>query len=209
MGFEKFGHVSFTSQTKIAEFVGYLEQGQLMGTKCQGCGVDFFPPRADCSNCYGSSMEWFAINGTGEVMGFTRLNYAPAGFEQDVPYALALVKFDDVKVFGREIHQDDRQKAFIVLSVFVVGLFASIILISAFENSGDIELMAIIFEASSAFGTTGLSMGITADLTIGSQLTLMLLMLIGRVGLVAFLFSIRAKPKKTYFKYPTERIIIG
>jgi len=101
MGFEKFGHVSFTSQTKIAEFVGYLEQGQLMGTKCQGCGVDFFPPRADCSNCYGSSMEWFAINGTGEVMGFTRLNYAPAGFEQDVPYALALVKFDDVKVFGR------------------------------------------------------------------------------------------------------------
>jgi len=115
----------------------------------------------------------------------------------------------DVKVFGREIHQEDRQKAFIVLSVFVVGLFASIILISAFENSGDIELMAIIFEASSAFGTTGLSMGITPDLTIASQLTLMLLMLIGRVGLVAFLFSIRAKPKKTYFKYPTERIIIG
>jgi Trk-type K+ transport system membrane component len=115
----------------------------------------------------------------------------------------------DVKVFGREIHQEDRQKAFIVLSVFVVGLFASIILISAFESSAEIELMAIIFETSSAFGTTGLSMGITPDLSIPSQLTLMLLMLIGRVGLVAFLFSIRAKQKKTYYKYPTERIIIG
>ncbi|WP_280769836.1 TrkH family potassium uptake protein [Salipaludibacillus daqingensis] len=115
----------------------------------------------------------------------------------------------DVKVFGREIHQEDRQKAFIVLSVFVVGLFASIILISAFESSGEVELMAIIFEASSAFGTCGLSMGITPDLTLPSQMTLMLLMLIGRVGLVAFLFSIRAKQKKTHFKYPTERVIIG
>ncbi|PYZ93685.1 Ktr system potassium uptake protein D [Salipaludibacillus keqinensis] len=115
----------------------------------------------------------------------------------------------DVKVFGREIHQEDRQKAFIVLSVFVVGLFASIILISAFESSSEVALMAIIFEASSAFGTCGLSMGITPDLTLPSQLTLMLLMLIGRVGLVAFLFSIRANEKKTHFKYPTERIIIG
>ncbi|MCR6095594.1 TrkH family potassium uptake protein [Salipaludibacillus agaradhaerens] len=115
----------------------------------------------------------------------------------------------DVKVFGREIHQEDRQKAFIVLSVFVVGLFMSIILIAGFEHSSEIELMAIIFEASSAFGTCGLSMGITPHLTLPSQITLMILMLIGRVGLVAFLFSIRAKEKKIHYKYPTERIIIG
>ncbi|MGJ9383003.1 TrkH family potassium uptake protein [Salipaludibacillus sp. CF4.18] len=115
----------------------------------------------------------------------------------------------DVKVFGREIHVEDKQKAFIVLSVFVIGLFASILLIAAFESSGEIELMAIIFEASSAFGTCGLSMGITPSLTFPSQVTLMILMLIGRVGLVAFLFSIRAEEKKTHFKYPTERIIIG
>ncbi|MCE7793427.1 TrkH family potassium uptake protein [Salipaludibacillus sp. CUR1] len=115
----------------------------------------------------------------------------------------------DVKVFGREIHQEDRQKAFIVLSVFIVGLFLSIILIAAFEGSREIELMAIIFEASSAFGTCGLSMGITPDLSLPSQITLMVLMLIGRVGLVAFLFSIRAREKKTLYKYPTERIIIG
>ncbi|MBU9721202.1 MULTISPECIES: TrkH family potassium uptake protein [Bacillaceae] len=115
----------------------------------------------------------------------------------------------DVKAFGREIHQEDRQKAFIVLSVFVVGLFLSIIFVSAFEHSGELELMAIIFEVSSAFGTCGLSMGITPDLSLPSQITLMVLMLIGRVGLVAFLFSVRGKEKKTNFKYPTERIIIG
>lgn len=115
----------------------------------------------------------------------------------------------DVKAFGREIHEEDRQKAFIVLSVFLVGLLLSVILVSAFENSSNIELMAIIFEVSSAFGTCGLSMGITADLTLPSQVTLMVLMLIGRVGLIAFLFSIRAREKVSHYKYPTERIIIG
>ncbi|WP_078595121.1 TrkH family potassium uptake protein [Evansella clarkii] len=115
----------------------------------------------------------------------------------------------DVKAFGREIHVEDRQKAFIVLSVFVVGLFMAILMVSAFEHGNEIALMAIIFEVSSAFGTCGLSMGITSDLSLPSQLTLMLLMLVGRVGLVAFLFSIRGEEKKTKYKYPTERIIIG
>ncbi|SDN57296.1 TrkH family potassium uptake protein [Alkalicoccus daliensis] len=115
----------------------------------------------------------------------------------------------DVKVFGREIHPEDQQKAFIVLSVFAVGLVGAIILIAGFEGTGQFQLMAIIFEASSAFGTCGLSMGITPDLSKPSQVVLMILMLIGRVGLVAFMFSIRAEEKKTHYKYPTERIIIG
>ncbi|MBB5172674.1 TrkH family potassium uptake protein [Texcoconibacillus texcoconensis] len=115
----------------------------------------------------------------------------------------------DVKVFGREIHPEDRQKAFIVLSVFVFIWFLAVIVISSFERGNDIELMGIIFEVSSAFGTCGLSMGITSDLSLPSQSVLMILMSIGRVGLVAFLFSIRKEERKTYYKYPTERIIIG
>ncbi|MBM7096530.1 TrkH family potassium uptake protein [Bacillus sp. H-16] len=115
----------------------------------------------------------------------------------------------DVKAFGREIHPEDRQKAFIVLSVFVVGLFSSIVLLAHFEDMQEVQLMAIIFEVSSAFGTCGLSMGITSELSQASQNTLMILMFIGRVGLVAFLFSIRRQEQKTHFKYPTERIIIG
>ncbi|WEG16159.1 TrkH family potassium uptake protein [Alkalihalophilus pseudofirmus] len=116
---------------------------------------------------------------------------------------------DDVKVFGREIHPEDRQKAFIVLSVFLVMLFAAVTLIAAFESQSDITLLAIIFETASAFGTCGLSLGITPDLSLPSQFVLMVLMFIGRVGLIAFLFSIRRRETKSHFKYPTERIIIG
>lgn len=116
---------------------------------------------------------------------------------------------EDVKVFGREIHPEDRQKAFIVLSVFLVMLFVAVTLISAFEAKNDLSLIAIIFETASAFGTCGLSMGITPSLSFPSQCVLMILMFIGRVGLIAFLFSIRRRETKSHFKYPTERIIIG
>lgn len=115
----------------------------------------------------------------------------------------------DVKVFGRELHQDDIQKAFIVLSVFILILFSSIVLISAIEHSSEFALLAIIFEVSSAFGTCGLSMGITSELSTGSQFILVLLMFIGRIGLVALLFSMKRKDTKSHYNYPKERIIIG
>ncbi len=107
---------------------------------------------------------------------------------------------EDVKVFGREIHPDDRQKAFIVLSVFFLLLFIAITLIVAFEGEADIPLIAIIFETASAFGTCGLSLGITSELSMPSQVVLIVLMLIGRVGLIAFLFSIRKKREEESFQ---------
>lgn len=101
MGFEKFGAVSFTSQTRAAAFVDYLEKGELRGTKCNSCGRVFFPPRADCSWCMTKDVEWIEIKGQGSLVSFTKVNYGPTGFENDVPYYLALVDFDGVKVFGR------------------------------------------------------------------------------------------------------------
>ncbi|MCL6610727.1 MAG: Zn-ribbon domain-containing OB-fold protein [Peptococcaceae bacterium] len=101
MGFEKFGRISFTSQTKLSAFVDYLEKGELRATKCKQCGKVFFPPRADCDACLGSDMEWVKIEGTGKLVSFTEAQYAPTGFEADVPYTLALADFDGVRVFGR------------------------------------------------------------------------------------------------------------
>jgi len=101
MGFQKFGFVTYTSQTRLAEFGEFIAAGKLMGNKCLGCGGVYFPPRADCPGCLGGSMEWVEIKGPGELVSFTRVNYAPAGFEEDVPYFLALARFEGFKVFGR------------------------------------------------------------------------------------------------------------
>ncbi|MGY4690791.1 TrkH family potassium uptake protein [Salibacterium sp. K-3] len=110
------------------------------------------------------------------------------------------------KVFGRELDPYDIQRSFIVLGVSVALTSSAVILLSAIEP---FPLMPIIFEVSSAFGTTGLSMGITADLSTGGKLVLIFLMFIGRIGIFSFLFIIRGRVESDRYHYPKERVIIG
>ena len=99
--FKKFGTVSFTAITKTNDFVGYLEQGKVMGTQCKKCGLTFFPPRADCYQCLSSDVEWFEVGGTGKLLAYSRLQFGPMGFEGDLPYCIAVVDYGKFKVFGR------------------------------------------------------------------------------------------------------------
>ena len=99
--FGKFGTVSFTFTTKVNDFIDRLEQGKVSGTKCKGCGKVYFPPRADCCNCLGKDMEWFDVTGKGKLVTYSKLEYAPVGFENDIPYSIALLDFGGYKVFGR------------------------------------------------------------------------------------------------------------
>ena len=99
--FSKFGTVSFTSTTKVNDFIDYLEQGKVMGTRCVDCGRMFFPPRADCHQCMASNMEWFDVTGTGTLVTYSKLEYAPVGFGEDLPYAIAVADYGDYKIFGR------------------------------------------------------------------------------------------------------------
>ena len=99
--FKKFGTVSFTATTRTNDFIDYLEANKVAGTRCKDCGMAFFPPRADCHQCLASNMEWFEVSGKGKLITYSRLQYAPIGFEQDVPYCIALLDYGDYKVFGR------------------------------------------------------------------------------------------------------------
>ena len=99
--FKRFGTVSFTSITKVNDFIDYLEEGKVMATRCKDCGMIFFPPRADCYRCLASNMEWVAVSGTGKLVTYSKLEYAPIGFGDDLPYAIALLDYGNYKVFGR------------------------------------------------------------------------------------------------------------
>ena len=99
--FKIFGTVSFTSITKVNDFAGYLEKDRVMGTRCLDCGAVFFPPRADCCKCLSSHMDWFEVSGSGKLVTFSLLKYGPVGFEDDLPYSIALLDYGDFKVFGR------------------------------------------------------------------------------------------------------------
>ncbi len=99
--FSKFGTVSFTAITKINDFIDYLEQGKVMASRCKDCGTVFFPPRADCYKCLDSNMDWIEVSGTGRLVTYSKLEYAPIGFGDDLPYAIAVLDYGDYKVFGR------------------------------------------------------------------------------------------------------------
>ncbi|HJO63427.1 MAG: Zn-ribbon domain-containing OB-fold protein [Desulfobacterales bacterium] len=99
--FKKFGTVSFTAITKTNDFIGHLENGKVMGTRCRDCGLEFFPPRADCFHCFSSHMEWFEVSGTGKLITYSQLEFGPVGFEDDLPYAIAILDYENFKVFGR------------------------------------------------------------------------------------------------------------
>ncbi|TFB14091.1 TrkH family potassium uptake protein [Filobacillus milosensis] len=111
-----------------------------------------------------------------------------------------------IKIFGREIEDEDLFKAVVVTLLAIIMFLASLIVITAIEP---FSLTSIIFEVSSAFGTTGLSMGITSDLSYFSQVLLMILMFIGRIGLLTFLFTFNKQRRKSNYRYPKEKINIG
>ena len=99
--FAKFGTVSFTKTTRVNDFIDYLEDGKVMYTHCKKCGADFFPPRADCAGCLSSDMEWREVTGTGKLVSYSQLKYAPVGFDEDLPYSIAMLDYGDYQVFGR------------------------------------------------------------------------------------------------------------
>ncbi|NIR15464.1 MAG: Zn-ribbon domain-containing OB-fold protein, partial [Desulfobacterales bacterium] len=93
-GFEKFGLVSHTKESKAVDFVTYLEEGKVMGTRCKRCGTKYFPPQVDCPSCVISDVAWFEIKGNGKLLSYSVVNYGPLGFEDKAPYALALSEFE-------------------------------------------------------------------------------------------------------------------
>lgn len=112
-----------------------------------------------------------------------------------------------VKLFGREIYDEDLMKAVTVTILSIAFVFISLLIISIVEP---FSLTELFLEVTSAFGTVGLSLGVTSELTTLSKLLLMVLMFIGRIGVVTFLYSFRKKSTKdSYIRYPKERIIIG
>lgn len=114
---------------------------------------------------------------------------------------------EDIQVFGREIYLVDvfRSFAVIILALFMVFISTLILLVTESHAS----VTEILFEITSAFGTCGMSLGITSDLSTTGKWIIMILMFIGRVGLISFLYTLGGKPEKSKFHYPKERVIIG
>ena len=64
----------------------------LVGEECPHCSAKIFPPRDICPQCGKEAKNEFAFSGRGEVFSYTTIYDAPAGYEEIIPYTVALVK---------------------------------------------------------------------------------------------------------------------
>ena len=79
------------------------ERYKMIGSRCTTCSTNFFPPRGVCSKCRRKGkIEPFEFSGNGKVYSFTQIHAAPAGFEKEVPYVMAIVELDEgARVLGQ------------------------------------------------------------------------------------------------------------
>jgi len=113
----------------------------------------------------------------------------------------------DVEIYKKKLSQSTVYKAiaifFLGLTIVVIG----VVILSMNELSATFE--EIVYEVLSAFGTVGLTMGITPGLQSISKVTLILIMYMGRVGPLTVMLAISNKQEKINIKYPEGKLLIG
>ena len=111
-----------------------------------------------------------------------------------------------VNAFRRRIPQGAQRQA---LSVTLIGLGAVVAATLAITAQSGLPLSQITFETFSAFGSAGLTTGITAKLPLASQNVLILLMFLGRTGPITLATALALREREPRYRYPEERPIIG
>ncbi|WP_273835399.1 TrkH family potassium uptake protein [Guptibacillus sedimenti] len=108
-------------------------------------------------------------------------------------------------LFKKTISQDSINKSFLIFLSFIFLFGFSTIVLSYFESQ---EILLVAFEVISALTNTGLSMGITGELTGISKLLLCMLMIIGRIGVFSFIYAV-FKIEKSRTRYIKEDLAVG
>ncbi|OWR30496.1 Trk family potassium uptake protein [Saccharibacillus sp. O23] len=113
---------------------------------------------------------------------------------------------EDVVFFRARIGRDRILKALTIILLSLALVIAVAMILSATE---DHDFMLVLFETMSAFGTVGLSLGLTPELSTFGKILIALTMFAGRVGLLTLVYAL--KPKKNFekYRYPEGKIIIG
>ncbi|MDB5773128.1 MAG: Ktr system potassium transporter [Burkholderia sp.] len=109
-------------------------------------------------------------------------------------------------VFGRSIPPNVILKALAITVISLFCVMTGVFALMVTEGGGN--FLDLAFEAVSAFGTVGLSRGVTAELSTAGQLVVILLMLIGRVGPLTLAFTL-ANVRRERIQYPSGQLNVG
>ncbi len=111
-----------------------------------------------------------------------------------------------VTIFKKRLDETVLRQASAILTIYLVAVITATIIIGSVESY---TLSNILFEVFSAIGTVGLSMGITPEHSAITQIVLIMLMFVGRVGGLTFALLIARKRKTIPLDRPIEKLIVG
>jgi len=117
-----------------------------------------------------------------------------------------IVGKSDMEVYNRQIERKIVYEAFTItmLAAGLVVLVTTLILIIE-----DFQFIDVLFETVSAFGTVGLSTGITGSLSKASRILIIITMFAGRVGPLTLALAFGERMQKGVYHYPTEKVMVG
>lgn len=110
-----------------------------------------------------------------------------------------------ITIANRTIKDKIIIRSLAILTISVAFIFLNVLLLNIFEP---LPFLNILFEVVSAFGTVGLSMGITPDLSFYGKLIIIFTMFLGKIGPLTLAFSL-ARPGQEILRYPSEDVLTG
>ncbi|SHK11039.1 trk system potassium uptake protein TrkH [Anaerobranca californiensis DSM 14826] len=120
---------------------------------------------------------------------------------------VAMIKGDrEVHIFNRRLPFEIVLKALSIIMISLVIIGLATIILSRTEQQ---EFLNIFFEVVSAFGTVGLSTGITSELTTVGRIIIIVIMFTGRVGPLTLALAFSQRMKSSNIRYPEEKVLVG
>lgn len=113
---------------------------------------------------------------------------------------------ETIRCFGRRIDIEAVRSAATVLLMYLTLFLTGGFIISQVEG---LPMLTCLYEAASAIGTVGLTLGITPSLSLPSQIVLMILMFMGRVGGLTLVYAALSEKRRYISTMPKEKITVG
>ena len=111
-----------------------------------------------------------------------------------------------VEVAGRHVPDQSINEALVIVAMGLLVVTAGTFVLLVVE---DLPLSSVLFEVVSAFGTVGLSTGVTPTLSAAGKIAIMMIMLTGRIGPLTLALAIGQRRARALYDYPEERVVIG
>lgn len=109
-------------------------------------------------------------------------------------------------MFRHRISKENVYRAITMTLLSLMLVVISTMLLSITERA---DFLSVLFEAVSAFGTSGITMGLTTELTTIGKVLVIILMFVGRTGPLTLAYALKPKNSKELYRYPEGNITIG